>query len=175
MLKLESLALIGLAYIVWRNTTPRTLTYTMPRPVTQPATLPRPATVPKWRTPPAGQRFETFFEQATQQYNLPPGLLSRVAYQESRYRPDARSPAGAVGLMQIVPRWHPEARPEDPIHSIFYAAGYLRDLYNRFGTWPLALAAYNWGPTNITRKGLQRAPRETRNYVVEIMRDTGIS
>lgn len=127
-----------------------------------------------WNTPTNGLKYEKLFNAASNQYALPPGLLSRVAYQESRYNPNAVSPAGAVGLMQIVPKWHPTAKPYDPIDSIFYAAKYLRQLYDQTGSWANALAAYNWGIGNLTREGLENAPRETRNYIAEITRDTGV-
>lgn len=137
---------------------------------------------PQWVTPPAGQEFDPFFSAAEMLYSLPPGLLSRVAWQESRYDPDAVSPAGAVGLMQINPRWHPDVDPTDPIASIYYAAGYLRENFERFGSWDKALAAYNWGPTilsrTIAREGdewLASAPRETREYVRDISADVRIA
>jgi len=109
-------------------------------------------------------------------FSLPTGLLGRVLYQESRFRPDVIegrtvSSAGAVGIAQIVPRWHPGVDPRDPFASIEYAAGYLRKLFDRFGSWADALAAYNWGPGNLARLGLGAAPSETRDYVREIAAD----
>ena len=135
-----------------------------------------------WHTPDNGLVYEAFFNQGDRRYNLPVGLLSRVAYQESRYNPDAVSPAGAHGLMQIVPRWHPGVDPFDPIAAIDYAGGYLRQNLDRFnGDMDKALAAYNWGPGNVTRavnnegeRWLTVAPSETRNYVVDVTRDVGI-
>lgn len=129
-----------------------------------------------WAIPPEGQKYAVHFFDAEAMYNLPVGLLGRVAYQESRFRDDVitgkvKSSAGAVGLMQIVPRWHPDVDPLDPIASIDYAARYLKKMYERFGSWELALAAYNWGPGNLSRKGLSYAPTETRNYIAEIGRD----
>ena len=134
--------------------------------------------VQTWTTPPAGQEYEEAFRAAESLYGLPRGLLSRVAFQESGYNPNARSPAGAVGLMQIIPRWHPEAIPEDPYHSINYAARYLHTLRGRFGTWEKALAAYNWGQGNLSRAIEERGdnwksalPGETSNYIAKITRD----
>lgn len=121
------------------------------------------------------------FDSATAQYALPPGLLEAVAWEESHFRPDiisgqVVSSAGAVGIMQIVPKWHPElgeAGARDPAQAIPYAARYLRTLYDRFGSWVLALAAYNWGEGNLSNalaKGTPVAswPSETRSYVQEI-------
>ena len=141
---------------------------------------------PTWTLPPSGLPYSPTLTLAEQRYQLPRGLLGRVAWQESRFRPDiiqgdTVSSAGAVGLMQIVPRWHPEVDPTDPIASIDYAAQYLRQLYDQFGDWQQALAAYNWGPTNLSmaiksyRAGWRQAlPRETRDYIAEISRDVPI-
>lgn len=129
------------------------------------------------------------FSSAAAQYSLPAGLLEAVAYRESRYRQDiingtTRSTAGAVGIMQVIPRWHPElgeAGALDPQRAIPYAAKYLRQLFNQFGTWPLALAAYNWGQGNLERKDLADGvigddwPAETRAYVDEITRNAGLA
>lgn len=111
---------------------------------------------------------------------LPSGLLARLLYQESRYRPEiingtVKSRAGAVGIAQIIPRWHPGVNPLDPLASIDYAAAYLAKLYRQFGAWPLALAAYNWGPGNVAKNGLTGAPTETRNYWSQILADLGLS
>lgn len=134
--------------------------------------------VQRWTTPDSGQRYESAFRMAEDMYGIPRGLLSRVAWQESRYKPDAVSHAGAIGLMQIVPRWHPDVNPTDPYDSINYAARYLRQLHDRFGSWNKALAAYNYGPTALSRTitnlgtdWLRGVPTETRNYVTQISED----
>ncbi len=116
---------------------------------------------------------------------LPPGLLEAVAYRESRFRQDiidgrVRSSAGAVGIMQVVPRWHPdlgEAGALDPARAIPYAANYLRQLHRQFGSWRLALAGYNWGPGNLAAaagKPESSWPSETRTYVAEITKNAGL-
>lgn len=127
-----------------------------------------------WVTPPKGQPYEQWFLDASHMYQLPAGLLSRVAYQESRYNPRAISPANAQGIMQIVPKWHPNVDPFDARESIYYAAKYLRYLRNQTGNWTLALAAYNWGIENLTRKGIENAPTETRNYIAQIGADVNL-
>jgi soluble lytic murein transglycosylase-like protein len=128
------------------------------------------------------------FAAARAQYGLPPHLLEAVAYRESRFRPEIisgalRSAKGAVGIMQIMPRWHPqlgEAGALDATRAIPYAAKYLRQLYNQFGDWKIALAAYNWGPGNQQQDLLDRVvgnewPTETRNYVAEISANAGLA
>jgi soluble lytic murein transglycosylase-like protein len=128
------------------------------------------------------------FNLASAAQRLPANLLEAVAYRESRFRADiisgaTRSSAGAVGIMQIIPRWHPElgeAGALDPQRAIPYAAQYLRELYNEFGDWKIALAAYNWGPGNQRQDLKNRVagdewPTETRNYVAEISRNAGLA
>lgn len=135
-----------------------------------------------WSPPAAAARFASIFASAASQYALPAGLLERVAWQESRFRDDiitgkTVSSAGAQGIMQIVPRWHPGVDPLDPAEAIPYAASYLRSLYRQFGTWRLALAAYNWGPGNISkyRDQPERWPAETIAYARDITRDLGLT
>jgi hypothetical protein len=113
-------------------------------------------------------RWKDTFRAATRQYGLPEGLLEKVAEVESSFNPEAVSPAGAIGLMQIVPRWHPGVDPTDPVQSINYAARYLSELHESFGNWELALAAYNAGQGNVRRYGGIPPFPETQNYVKRI-------
>lgn len=110
---------------------------------------------------------------AEKKYSLPAGLLTRMAEIESGFRTDiisgaTTSSAGAVGLMQIVPKWHPGVNAFDPLESIDYAGRYVRNLYDQLGTWVEAVAAYNWGIGNVKNYGLESMPAETRNYVQKI-------
>lgn len=100
---------------------------------------------------------------------LPSGLLAAVARAESNYNPFARSHAGALGIMQIIPRWHPGVNPWRPSEAMRYAARYLKQLREQFGNYTLALAAYNWGPGNLSRKGWLAAPEETKTYVQRVL------
>jgi soluble lytic murein transglycosylase-like protein len=127
-----------------------------------------------WATPVNGLPFENYFKQASERYSLPPGLLSRMAYQESNYNPNASNPSGAKGIMQIIPRWHPGVNVYDPRESIFYAGALMRNYYNEFRNWPEALAAYNWGETNVRNKGLEQMPEETRQYIRNVLEDIGL-
>lgn len=107
-------------------------------------------------------------QAAAARYGLAPELLDTIARQESGYRPAAVSPAGAVGLMQLMPA---TARalgvdPTDPVQSLNGAAAYLRSLLDRFdGRIDLALAAYNAGPAAVERYAGTPPYRETRAYV----------
>jgi soluble lytic murein transglycosylase-like protein len=131
-----------------------------------------------WAIPEKGLKFQKYFKDAGKINGLPKNLLARVAYQESRFRDDIisgrkKSGAGAVGLMQIVPKWHPDVDPLNPVESIYYAANYLRQMNRKFGSWKLALAAYNWGPGNVKKVGgdISKMPKETRDYVAQITGD----
>lgn len=133
-----------------------------------------------WRPPERAVPYISTIRDAERHHGLPHNLLARLIHQESRYRDDiisgeTVSSAGAVGIAQIVPKWHPDVDPLDPQAAIWYAAKYLRQLYQQFGTWRLALAAYNWGPGNLSRYGFERAPSETQQYVRQISRDVGLA
>lgn len=107
---------------------------------------------------------------AENKYGIPFGLLVRQAWQESRFNPSAVSPAGAKGLMQFMPATAAEwgVSVFDPASSADGAGRYMKWLYGRVGSWPLALAAYNWGIGNVLRQGMDSAPAETRDYVAQI-------
>lgn len=131
----------------------------------------------QWITKQKGLKYDPLFKTTEKKYGLPAGLLSRVAYQESRYNPLAVSPVGASGLMQFMPATATEygIDPFNTTQSIDAAGQYLSKLYKKFKRWDQALAAYNWGQGNVSRKGLAKAPAETREYYSSIMRDTGLS
>lgn len=127
--------------------------------------------------------FLSAFAAAESKYGLPQDMLNRVAYQESRYDPNALSPVGAAGLMQFMPATAREfgINPLDPFQSIDAAGRYLLQLYKMFNSWPVALAAYNWGPGNMRKHltkhgGLNVAtlPDETRKYLA-IASDIGVA
>lgn len=108
---------------------------------------------------------------AAKTHGLDPALLQALAWQESRGRMDAVSPKGALGVMQLMPGTAAElgVRPDDLVENIRGGALYLRRQLDRFGSIPLALAAYNAGPGAVLRYGGIPPYRETRNYVATIM------
>jgi soluble lytic murein transglycosylase-like protein len=132
-----------------------------------------------WRE--RGTKYLPILYAAEDKYGIPRDLLARLAYQESRFREDiisgaTVSPAGALGIMQIVPRFHPNADPLNVPAAIDYAARFLSQLHKQFGTWKLALAAYNAGPGNVTKYGNTVPPfTETQNYVSQILADVNTS
>lgn len=136
-----------------------------------------------WALPNSANPYAADIMAAERTNGMPNNLLARVLFQESRFRQDIisgdfKSSAGAVGIAQIIPRFHPTVDPTNPVESIYYAANYLSENRQRFGTWPLALSAYNFGPT-ATEKVLRQhgtawlahVPGETRRYISEIITD----
>lgn len=109
------------------------------------------------------------------QNGLPEGLLSSVMKAESGGNPSAVSPAGAIGLFQFMPATAKQygIDPRDPQQSAFGAAKMYGDLMRKYGDMPSALAAYNWGQGNVDRKGLENAPKETRNYIQKVLGGIG--
>ncbi len=138
-------------------------------------------TVSNWSIPALGRRFADLFQRAEYIHGLPMHLLARTAQQESNYEPNAQSDAGAQGIMQIVPRWHPDVNPFDVTAAIDYAGALLRKHFERFGSWAKALAAYNAGPTRLAREvdahgvnWLAHMPAETQDYVARITNDVRV-
>jgi soluble lytic murein transglycosylase-like protein len=97
-------------------------------------------------------------------------LLAAVAHTESRFDQSARSDAGAVGVLQVMPKTAAALHydPEEMSANVMAGAVYLKQLISRFGSVELALAAYNAGPTAVDREG--PAPtRETAAYVEQVI------
>ena len=138
----------------------------------------------------ASGRFRDMILRVLEEEQVPRDLLY-LAQAESAFRPRARSRAGALGIWQFMPSrgkeyglqrtWWADERM-NPEKATRAAARHLKDLYNKFGDWFLAMAAYNCGPlcvaSAIERTGYadyfqlasRRAlPRETRNYVPIIL------
>ena len=114
-------------------------------------------------------------EAAARAYNLEPELIRAVITAESGHNPFARSPAGAVGLMQLMPgtaQRYGVTNRLDPAQSIHGGARYLRDLMNMFGNdMQLTLAAYNAGEEAVMRYGRRIPPfQETMAYVPKVLR-----
>ncbi len=112
-----------------------------------------------------------------EKYNLPRDVFLSLVYQESRFNPEARSPKGAHGLAQLMPGTASDLKADryDPAQNLEAGAQYLRQLYDRFGSMPLALAAYNAGPNRVARAGNQ-IPQilETQNYVKKVLGRAGV-
>lgn len=113
--------------------------------------------------------------KSEQANGIPTGMLDRLLAQESRYRTDIitgakKSSVGAMGIAQFMPatarqELGSEAAALDPAKAIPGAAKYLARLKISTGSWKGAVAAYNWGVGNVTRKGIAAAPKETQDYI----------
>lgn len=127
---------------------------------------------------PGNAVYVDYIRQVEMQKGIPENLMVRVAWQECRFRADVIegrkvSGAGAKGMWQLMPIHWRFVDPLDWQASANYAGDMLVRLYNRFGTWALALAAYNWGEGNLSKNGIGAAPAETRNYYAQILGDIG--
>jgi soluble lytic murein transglycosylase-like protein len=110
--------------------------------------------------------------RAAQRWNVGAALLSAQLYAESGFNPFARSPAGAEGIAQFMPGTAAALGLEDPFDAaaaIDAQAHLMRDLLRRFGSVPLALAAYNAGAGAVERYGGIPPFAETRAYVARIL------
>ena len=115
--------------------------------------------------------FSGLFQAAEGKYGVPATLLAAVAKQESGYNPAAVSPAGARGLMQIMPATAQGlgVDPMQPTQAVDGAARLLRDLIDKFGRVDHALAAYNAGPGAVLRYGGIPPYPETQRYVPAVL------
>lgn len=116
--------------------------------------------------------FDEIVDQASAAFNLPAKLIKSVIEKESNYNPNAVSPAGASGLMQLMPgtaRGLGVKDIFDPAENIFAGSKYLRQMMDRYGNnIELALAAYNAGPGNVDKYGGIPPFKETQDYVKKV-------
>lgn len=104
--------------------------------------------------------------------DVDPELVAAVVHQESRFKPTAKSPVGAMGLMQLMPRtgkWMGASNLYDPAQNVKAGVKYLKYLQGRFGDdQTLILAAYNGGEGNVKKYGGVPPFRETKQYVKKV-------
>lgn len=105
-----------------------------------------------------------------QEEGIPPGRFLEVVRQESKGNPLAKSPKGAIGLSQLMPNTAKElgVNPYNPEDNLRGGARYLKQMYDRFGDWGLAHAAYNAGPEAVRKHGGIPPYQETQEYVSNI-------
>jgi soluble lytic murein transglycosylase-like protein len=137
------------------------------------------------------REFAEYVAKYSNEFDVPEALVYAVIRTESNFDPEARSSVGAIGLMQLMPDtldWlarlldeeAPTGEITDPETNIKYGTYYLRHLYDRFGNWDTAIAAYNAGHGRValwlknseySDDGitLKKIPfEETKNYVNKV-------
>jgi soluble lytic murein transglycosylase len=128
-------------------------------------------------------RYAEYVRVHAREHQLDPALLAAVIYQESKFRPSAQSPSGAIGLMQLTPSTaqgiairtggHKFVTSDlyDPELNIRYGAWYLANLFDKYHSERLVLAAYNAGQGNVDRwqsEGVGIQFPETAAYVQRV-------
>lgn len=118
--------------------------------------------------------YADLFEQAGARYGIPPKVLAAIGWVESRFRTDAVSSAGAVGMMQFLPGTAASmgVDPYDPASAIDGTARYLRSALDRFGDLGQAIAAYNVGPGAIARSGGVQSGTQAERYLTKVVEAT---
>jgi soluble lytic murein transglycosylase len=134
-------------------------------------------------------KYEQIVRGHARNYQLDPALLAAVIYQESKFRPDAKSSSGAIGLMQLQPETAKgiairtggsRFQTSDlyvPELNVRYGSWYLRHLLDKYGDEKLALAAYNAGQRNVDEwraEGKEIQFSETREYVDRVEHLKGV-
>ena len=116
--------------------------------------------------------YQPLIERAARHWGVPADLITAVIEQESGFDPNATSPAGAQGLMQLMPSTAQGlgvGNAYDPAQNIWGGAHELSIQLQRFGDVRLALAAYNAGGGAVSRYGGVPPYPETQNYVRQVM------
>ncbi len=108
---------------------------------------------------------------AARKHGVPEDMFLRLVQQESGWNAGAISNKGATGLAQLMPGTAARlgVDPTVPEQNLDGGAKYLRMMYDRFGSWRLALAAYNAGPMAVEKHGGIPPYAETKNYVIAIL------
>lgn len=133
----------------------------------------------------APEKYAPSITSAAKNASIDPVVLAKIAQTESNFRDDVVSgktvsSAGAVGIVQMVPKWHKgvdfDRVKKDPAYALNEGAKYFRELLDMYGgDYQKAAAAYNWGPGNLSKlikeKGdnwKMHLPSETKNYLKKV-------
>ena len=118
-------------------------------------------------------RWDEIIVRAANAYKVSPELVKAIVLVESGMNSQATSPAGAQGLMQLMPataRGLGVDKPYNPEQNIFGGTRYIRKMLDRFTDQKLALAAYNAGPGNVRKYGGIPPFPETQYYVEKVLK-----
>lgn len=117
------------------------------------------------------QDVQELINWAAQKVGLSPGLLGAVARAESGGNHQTVSPAGAVGIMQLMPDTAASlgVNPYDPVQNVLGGAEYLKQQIDHYHDLPKALAAYNAGPANVDKYSGIPPFKETQNYIATVL------
>jgi soluble lytic murein transglycosylase-like protein len=127
-------------------------------------------TIPRYAGSYKGEYVEVA-KAAARKHGIPEDLFLRLVQQESGWNHTAVSTKGATGLAQLMPGTAEllNVNMHDPEENLEGGARYLRKMYDKFGNWKLALAAYNAGPQAVEEYGGVPPYAETENYVARIL------
>ena len=146
----------------------------VPPPPAVPTPVAAPPAAPPQPVAPVALSPAELADQAADKYGLPRWLVRSVMKNESGFSPNAISPKGAIGLMQLMPGTAQTlgANPADPAQNADAGARYLRDLLQKYdgGLWH-ALAAYNAGPGAVDKYRGVPPYAETVRYINRIEQD----
>lgn len=137
-----------------------------------------------WMSSENAKKWATALSNAESDFDIPTGLLARIAYQESHFRQGIidgtqASPAGALGMMQLMPQYFASVQRTVPFtdndtqDQITEAAGFLSQLYDHYQNWTDVVAAYNAGQGTVDGviAGKRLLPAETATYIANIAAD----
>jgi soluble lytic murein transglycosylase-like protein len=131
-----------------------------------------------WSAPPGSKAYTDLIDEHARRNNIRQSLVQAVIQVESGFNPFARSPKGAMGLMQLMPDTARALGVRDaynPAENVRAGVLYLRQLLDRYdNNEALALAAYNAGPGAVDRHGQSVPPyQETKDYMLKVNRIAG--
>ncbi|MDO9574499.1 MAG: lytic transglycosylase domain-containing protein [Candidatus Contubernalis sp.] len=118
---------------------------------------------------------ENLASAKAEKYQIPRCIFLGLVTLESGWNPSAGNSAGAIGLTQVMPStaamlgYRPEELINNPELQLEAGAKYLSSMYQEFGDWTLALAAYNAGPGNVKRYNGIPPFKETQNHVKRVL------
>lgn len=132
------------------------------------------------KNPDVNQRIEEAVSVSSKKYGVDENLIKAIIKVESDFNPNTVSPAGAKGLMQLMPENCRDLGVKDPFNieeNIDGGTRHIKEYLDRYnGNIEMALMAYNGGPTRMMKRGVKsvediyKMPKETQNYVPKVMK-----